>query len=84
MSELRAETVAYVRDTMLPPTAPPARQRGVVKWLRENMFSGPMNTILTVAGLALVWFIVSHLWPWFANSVWNASSKSSCASRTPP
>ena len=78
MSELHAQTVAYVRDTMLPPTAPPARQRGVVKWLRENMFSGPMNTILTVAGLALVWFIVSHLWPWFANSVWNASSMAEC------
>lgn len=78
MSELHAETVAFVRDTMLPPVAPPARQRGVVLWLRENLFSGPLNTILTILGLAAVWYLVSHLWPWFANSVWNANSMAEC------
>lgn len=78
MSELHAETVAFVRDTMLPPALPPARQRGVTLWLRENLFSGPLNTVLTLLGLAAVWFIVSHLWPWFANSVWNASSMAEC------
>ncbi|MBB1491089.1 ABC transporter permease subunit [Paracoccus sp. MC1854] len=78
MSEVHAETVPFVRGTMLPPTPPPARQSGVVLWLRENLFSGPLNILLTLAGLAVVWSIVSHLWPWFANSVWNASSIGEC------
>ena len=52
MSELHAETVPFVRDTMLPQAAPPARQSGAVLWLRENLFSGPLNTILTLVGLA--------------------------------
>ena len=39
MSELHAETVPFVRDTMLPPALPPARQRGVTLWLRENLRS---------------------------------------------
>lgn len=78
MSEVHAETVPFVRDTMLPPAAPPSRQSGVVLWLRENLFSGPLNILLTLAGLAAVWGIVSHLWPWFAHSVWNASSIAEC------
>ncbi|KGJ13715.1 amino acid ABC transporter permease [Paracoccus sanguinis] len=78
MSELHAETVPFVRDTMLPQAAPPARQSGAVLWLRENLFSGPLNTILTLVGLAAVWYLVSHLWPWFANAVWNAGSMGEC------
>ncbi|SDK54666.1 amino acid ABC transporter permease [Paracoccus chinensis] len=78
MSEVHAETVPFVRDTMLPSAAPPARQSGVVLWLRENLFSGPLNILLTLAGLAAVWGIVSHLWPWFAHAVWNASSIGEC------
>lgn len=78
MSEVHAETVPFVRDTMLPPAPPPARQSGAVLWMRENLFSGPLNILLTLAGVAAVWGIVSHLWPWFANAVWNASSIGEC------
>ena len=45
MSETHAQTVAYVRDTMLPPQAPPVTERGAIKWLRENLFSGPLNIL---------------------------------------
>ena len=46
MSEMPDAT--YVRLQMLQPAAPPVSERGVVKWGRENLFSGPFNTILTV------------------------------------
>ncbi|HRO14975.1 MAG TPA: amino acid ABC transporter permease, partial [Paracoccus sp. (in: a-proteobacteria)] len=78
MSEMHAETVAFVRDTMLPAAAPPRAQSGAVLWLRQNLFSGPLNTILTLLGLAAVWWLFSHFWPWFAHSVWNASSMAEC------
>ena len=78
MSELHAETVAFVRDTMLPPALPPARQRGVTLWLRENLFSGPLNTVLTIVALFVLWWLFQHFYPWFRHSVWNASSMAEC------
>jgi general L-amino acid transport system permease protein len=78
MSDTHAHSVAYVRDTMLPQKAPPVTEAGVVKWLRENLFSGPLNTILTILSILSVWWIVSHIGPWFMNSVWNAGSLAEC------
>ena len=78
MSETHAETVSFVRDTMIPPAAPPDMQSGPIKWLRQNLFSGPVNTVLTLLGLVIIWFLVSHFWDWFAHSVWNAGSLSEC------
>ncbi|MCQ0970921.1 amino acid ABC transporter permease [Paracoccus sp. TK19116] len=78
MSELHAQTVPFVRDTMLPQQPPPNRETGALHWLRANLFSGPINTILTILGLLIIWFLVSHFWDWFAHSVWNAESLTQC------
>ncbi|SIS92792.1 amino acid ABC transporter permease [Paracoccus saliphilus] len=78
MSKTSARDDAYYRETMLPPEPPPIREAGAVKWLRENLFSGPVNTLLTLVGLAIIWFLVSHFWDWFAHSVWNADSLAEC------
>lgn len=78
MSEVHAETVAYVRDTMLPPAPPPARRSGAILWLRENLFSGPLNILLTILGLATTWGLFVQFWPWFSHAVWNASSIGEC------
>ena len=78
MSETHAESVAFVRDTMLPQANPPTAQAGAVKWLRENLFSGPVNTVMTLVGLFVIWWIVTHFYDWFAHSVWNASSLAEC------
>lgn len=78
MSETHAQTVAYVRDTMLPQQPPPLGQKGAVKWLRENLFSGPLNIALTLLGLAILWLVIGTVWPWLSRSVWNASSMADC------
>lgn len=69
---------AFVRTAMLPPQEPPLTEKGAIKWLRENLFSGWFNTILTLVGLWLVWSLVSAALPWFLNGVWNASSLQEC------
>ncbi|NHF74782.1 amino acid ABC transporter permease [Paracoccus xiamenensis] len=69
---------AYVRSDMLPAAAPPHRQEGAISWLRDNLFSGWFNSLLTLLGLAIIWSLVSHFWPWFAHSVWNANSLAEC------
>ncbi|MGC8202198.1 amino acid ABC transporter permease [Aliiroseovarius sp. PTFE2010] len=78
MSDTHAQSVAYVRDTMLPQKEPPISETGAIKWLRENLFSGWVNAILTLASLVVVYFVVSHLFPWFWNGIWRAGSLTEC------
>ncbi len=78
MSDTHAQSTAFVRETMLPAKPAPVTQTGAVRWLRENLFSGPVNTALTLIGLFFVYTLVTHFYPWFRHSVWNANSMAEC------
>ena len=78
MSELHAQTVAQVRDTMLPPAPPPRSEVGAVRWLRENLFSGPLNIILTVLAIWFLWTILHDSLPWAWRGIWRAGSLTEC------
>ena len=73
--------VAYVRREMLPPEAPPARQIGVDPLAaREPLLElAQRDPHRRLRRLPLVW-LVAHILPWFAHSVWNAE----LAHRVPP
>ena len=68
----------FVRTQMLPPQKPPVGETGVIKWMRENLFSNWFNTLLTFLGLWAVYALVSGSAPWFLNGVWTASSVDEC------
>ncbi len=70
--------LSYVRDQMIAPEPPPSSAGGVVHWLRERLFSGWINSILTLLCLWGIWSLVAHVLPWFSHSVWNASSLTEC------
>lgn len=70
--------INFVRNEMLAPAAPPVREAGAVKWLRENLFSSPFNTILTLVGIYVIYSIIVAALPWWLNSVWNAGSLAEC------
>ncbi|MFO1210820.1 MAG: amino acid ABC transporter permease [Amaricoccus sp.] len=70
--------ISYVRRDMIPPEAPPASQVGIVRWLRENLFSSWLNAVLTVVCIAFLVWLVDHILPWFTHSVWNAKSLTEC------
>lgn len=78
MSDTHAQTVSYVRDTMLPETSPPTTEVGAVKWLRENLFSSVTNTVLTLLSIFVIYWILSHVGPWMLGGIWNAGSLSEC------
>jgi general L-amino acid transport system permease protein len=78
MSDTHARTVAYVRDTMLPPADPPISQIGAIRWMRENLFDGILSTVLTVLSVLAVVWLVAEIGPWLSRSVWNASSLTQC------
>ena len=78
MSEMHAHSVAFVRETQIPPSPPPALESGIIKWMRENLFSNWFNSILTIVAL---YFVVRLVWgaaPWFLNGVWDAGSIKEC------
>ncbi|MDW4549762.1 amino acid ABC transporter permease [Defluviimonas sp. D31] len=80
MSNPKATSAVYVRDSMLPAEHPPAMETGIIKWLRENLFSGPLNTILTIIGLVAIYSILAGIMPWLFRSVWVADSLGECRS----
>lgn len=69
---------AFHRTDMIPAREPPRSQRGVFKWMRENLFSSIGNGAISIATTAIVLYIVMLALPWFAHSVWNAKSLSEC------
>lgn len=78
MTDTSSQSVSYVRETMLAESAPPVTEIGVVRWVRENLFSSWMNAILTVISIYVVYWILSHVGPWLLGGIWDAGSLSEC------
>lgn len=78
MSMKSAADLSFVRTEMLPEQTPPVTEIGAIKWMRENLFSGWLNSILTVLSLAFVYFAISHVGLWFTRAIWNAGSLAEC------
>ena len=78
MSDSHSETVAYVRDTMLPEREPPASTTGAVGWMRENLFSGAFNSVLTVVSALFVFYVLTTALGWMISPTWNAASLNEC------
>ena len=78
MSDTHAQTVAFARDTMLPPAPPPRRETGAVRWLRERLFSGPLNILLTLLSIWLLWVVLKDFLPWALRGIWRAESLTDC------
>jgi general L-amino acid transport system permease protein len=78
MSDAHAHSVAFVRKTEIPPAPPPIAETGAIKWVRENLFSGWFNTIMTVLSLAFVAYLLSGLIPWIVNGTWEGDNVRDC------
>ena len=78
MSDKTPKTIAFVAEGLIPESPPPARETGVYKWVRENLFSSIPNSILTLAAIALLYSFLSSVLPWLFNGIWTTSSLSEC------
>lgn len=62
-----------------PDMAPPAGQRGILLWLRTNLFSSWANTIMTIIGVYLLYKIIPPIISWAViDSVMEAGSREEC------
>ena len=71
-------TNSFVRHEMLEERAPPVGEGGVLKWVRENLFSSVFNTIMTIIAVWVIYSITVGVAPWFLNGVWNAETTREC------
>jgi general L-amino acid transport system permease protein len=78
MSDTSHHSSTFVRGAMLPPQPPPVQQTAAIGWVRENLFSSPLNIILTLGSIWVVWSVLSGLVPWLWFSVWDAGSLTEC------
>ncbi|GAB5376603.1 MAG: amino acid ABC transporter permease [Acuticoccus sp.] len=79
MSGTHAHTVAYVAGSEQPSEPPPINSSGAMGWLRENLFSSWSNSLITLACIAFLAWILPGLVDWaIMKSVWNASSLVEC------
>ena len=69
---------SFVRKEMISERVPPAAERGLVKWVRENLFSSAFNTIMTFISLWVIYSIIVAVTPWFLNGVWDAKTVREC------
>jgi general L-amino acid transport system permease protein len=83
MSEAADGIVPYEPGSR-PDLPPPASERGVIGWLRHNLFSSWVNTILTLGGIALIAWIVPPALNWLIfNATWTFPPEVRNLSRAP-
>ncbi|RII76808.1 amino acid ABC transporter permease [Pseudomonas monteilii] len=62
-----------------PDMPPPVKTVGVFAWVRANLFSSWLNTLLTLLALYLVWLIVPPLLQWaFVDANWVGTTRADC------
>jgi general L-amino acid transport system permease protein len=63
-------SIAFVADGQIPASPPPSNAVGPVKWMKDNLFSGAVNSILTIMALFVVFALAYEILPWLINSSW--------------
>ncbi|MAW53268.1 MAG: hypothetical protein CME01_10600 [Geminicoccus sp.] len=77
------ETFFRRLDEYLPDQAPPPGNTGPVKWLRENLFSGPVNSIATVLIVAIFGTVIWGFFNWFfLTSTFHGETQQACRMAT--
>jgi general L-amino acid transport system permease protein len=79
----QAAPASFVRHTMVAALPPPPRKAGALRILRERLFDGPLNSILTVLSLAL---LAALAWPTIrfvlVDAVWEGADRTACLSES--
>lgn len=67
--------MAVAEDTMRPPVT----ETGIIGWARQNLFSTPTNTILTLIGIWIAYKAITGLLSWaIFNATWEGLDGSAC------
>jgi len=70
--------VAFVRTEEVPAMPPPPNAAGPMKWIKDNLFATPANSVLTILALLAIYMILSGTVPWMLNGIWASPSLAVC------
>ena len=69
----------YVRHERHPSLPPPVTETGLIGWLRANLFSSILNTLLTLMGVALLALIIPPFARWAViDANWAGTTREDC------
>lgn len=69
----------YVTDKILPELPAPSNSKGLVYWLKTNLFNGPINSIFTVFAFYVLYKVLPPAVEWaFIDATYFAESSSEC------
>ena len=69
----------FVRAATIEPSPPPSSVVGPVAWMREHLFTGPVNIALTIALVGLfVWIVPGMIRFLFIDAVWSGADREAC------
>ncbi len=77
-----AYDVTYVREEMLKESPPPTTDRGVILWLRQNLFSSWVNTVATLFVLYILYVIVPPFIRFtLTDAAWTGTGREACSTQ---
>jgi general L-amino acid transport system permease protein len=75
----KAAEIAFVRSAAQEPLPPPVAMTGAIGWTRANLFSTPLNIVLTVISvLLIVWLVPPLIRFLFIDAVWTGNNRDVC------
>jgi len=67
-----------------PDLPPPVRTTGLLAWIRKNLFSSPLNSILSLLAFWMLWKIIPPLFEWsVVEAIFGANSRAECWDQMP-
>jgi general L-amino acid transport system permease protein len=76
---MQEHDLSFVRAEMVIAQKAPGRERGIVHWLRTNLFATVTDSILTVLGLLFIAWALPPLIRWaFLEAVWSGPDRTVC------
>ncbi|MCF6302125.1 MAG: amino acid ABC transporter permease [Devosiaceae bacterium] len=79
MSTKSTNSVAYVRGQMVKDMPAPNMSKGIVGWMRANLFNTVGNSILTIISAVLIYYTVSGLYGFaIGNAIYEGTGGADC------
>ena len=69
----------FIQRHFIPASPPPIFERGIWHWLRKNLFSTPMNCVITIVLASALIYCLIPLVNWLVfNAVWSGDDRKAC------
>jgi general L-amino acid transport system permease protein len=79
---LMSSPPADVRKEPIAPLPPPRSEAGLFGWMRQNLFSSPLNIALTIIfALLVVWIVPPLVKFLIVDAVWDGATRADCLAR---